>query len=49
MPSAVRRLRSHEPQKGVVVEAMIPKRYPLGSSKRSAGSEPRSLSVRIDP
>ena len=41
VPSAVTRARSHEPQKGWVVEAMTPNVRPSGSRNRSAGAAPR--------
>ena len=49
MPSAVRRLRSHERQNGAVVEAMMPKTVPSGSRKRSAGARLFSLSGVMGP
>src|SRR5580693_10088052 len=38
-PSAVSRLRSQFRQKGVVVEAIIPKAVPSGNLNRSAGAD----------
>ena len=38
MPSAVRRLRSQELQKGRVVDATIPNTVPSGRRKRAAGA-----------
>ena len=49
MPSAVRRLRSQDWQKGCVVDAMMPKIVPSGSRKRSAGAEPPPAMGSIVP
>ena len=49
MPSAVSRLRSQVAQKGIVVEAIMPKIVPSGNEKRCAGAEESSRTGSIGP